>query len=295
MAFGGVGMLASALARAQRRGTEGRERVQELDDNERAYQDSQLQRELVRRQQQMQSEELNAYRQSQIQLQQEAQEMRRRQAEADAKAQGVAAQQRAQEREQDRAFRAEEAEKQRQFMGSQNAATRALASQRQAAGPPLKPVPNAVASGYLGNQKQIQTIDQTIRDIEANPGALGAKALIPDMILNRLPGKTGQGGVMARAGVGDVGSLIIHDRTGATMAVAEARRLQPFIPSPTDDHKTALTKLRRLRALLSEETDALQDFYTPEQGYRGLGGGSRGAQQSQQPPQGYRPNNPFAR
>jgi hypothetical protein len=291
MAIGGVGLLASALARAQRRGQEGRERVQELDANERAYQDSQLQRELVRRQQQLQTDELNAYRQSQIQLQQEAQEMRRRQAEADAKARGVEAQQRAAEREQDRAFRAEEAEKQRQFSASQNAATRALAAQRQQAGPPLKPVPNAVAAGYLGNQKQLQTIDQTIADIQANPGALGAKALIPDMILNRLPGKSGQGGVMARAGVGDVGSLIIHDRTGATMAVAEARRLQPFIPSPTDDSKTALTKLKRLRDLLAEETDALQDFYTPEQGYRGLGGGSRGAEQ-QKP---YRPTNPFAK
>jgi hypothetical protein len=171
-----------------------------------------------------------------------------------------------------------------------------LAASLRPQGSPLKPVPNAVAAGYLGNQKQLQTIDQTIADIQANPGALGAKALIPDMILNRLPGKSGQGGVMARAGVGDVGSLIIHDRTGATMAVAEARRLQPFIPSPTDDSKTALTKLRRLRALLAEETEALQDFYTPEQGYRGLGGGSRpdfsnvqggGAR--------YRPTNPFAK
>lgn len=141
----------------------------------------------------------------------------------------------------------------------------------------LKPVPNAVTSAFLGNQKQLQTIDRTIAEIQANPGAVGAKALLPDMILNRLPTREGQGGVLARAGVGDIGSLIIHDRTGATMAVAEAQRLKPFIPSPTDDSRTAITKLNRLRQALAQESEAMAEFYTPEQGFRGLGPGGAAA------------------
>lgn len=100
-----------------------------------------------------------------------------------------------------------------------------------------------------------------------------------------------KGGVDARAGVADVGSLVIHDRSGAAVTVSEYPRLKPFIPFPTDDHETALKKLNRMRQIIAEETSAMQDFYTPDQGYRGLGGAP--AAPPTAPVRKYSPHNPY--
>jgi hypothetical protein len=42
----------------------------------------------------------------------------------------------------------------------------------------------------------------------------------------------------------------------------------PFIPSATDDKDTVLKKLGRLKLELSNETNAMRDIYSKEQGYR---------------------------
>ena len=186
--------------------------------------------------------------------------------------------------EQDAAVRRELQSSQQSFQAGENAKNRDNAvriagmparSPVGADGTPGKAVPQPVAKAYLANQQQIKTIDRALQEVAKNPKALGLKAFIPDVVLNRVPDRIAEGfegGIEARAGVADVGSLLIHDRSGATVTVAESPRLKPFVPLPTDDAKTATKKLQRLRQLLVEETDGIAQFYSAEQGYRSMPG-----------------------
>lgn len=297
--FLGAGALASALAGAQRRRADGQQVAWDRGMEERRLEESVLQRELARKLQERQ------FGLAERQFQESAadRDLAREQVGALSRERmmsaALAAQEareaRAAERERDERFRAAEAQKQREFIGTQNDLNRqnsrdlrAMAGAQQ---PKPRPVPNAVATAYLGNQKQIKTIDDAIAQIEANPTALGWKAYLPDAVLNRVSGQNMAGGVDARAGVSDVGSLVIHDRTGAAMSASEWQLLKGFIPKDTDDAATALKKLRRMRAIAAEETEAMADFYTPDQGYRGLGANAgAGAPPA---PQGGRPRPPL--
>ena len=116
-----------------------------------------------------------------------------------------------------------------------------------AAGP--KP-PAGVVTSYVDTNSAISHLDRTIAAVEKNPKAFGiTNAVVPDLVLQRTDPK----GVGARALVSDVGSLVIHDRTGATMAAKEAVRLNPFIPSSADDPKAIITKLKGMRQRLQED------------------------------------------
>lgn len=164
--------------------------------------------------------------------------------------------------------------------------SRAAQGGGSAAGGQLRVVPAGVATAHSANVSQLTVLDRAIAGLEANPNAVGLKGYLPGAILNRMGGKGGAGGVGVRADVADVGSLVIHDRSGAAVTVSEYPRLQPFIPSATDDAKTALVKLQRMRSILADETAAMASFYTPEQGYRGMPNGRSSSGSDINPPQG---------
>jgi len=126
----------------------------------------------------------------------------------------------------------------------------------------------------IENRNQMNVIDEAIRRIQANPKALGAKNLLPDIIMQRADPE----GVATRAAVADIGSLKIHERSGAAVTASESPRLMPFVPSVKDTPQAALDKLKRLRAYLDQETQALEaaGAVVPKAG-------------------GYSPDNPFAK
>lgn len=103
------------------------------------------------------------------------------------------------------------------------------------------------------NNQQMKVIDDALSGLTTRPEGVGAKGLIPDFFLQRLDPK----GVDLRANIADIGSLKIHDRSGAAVTVSEAPRLKPFIPLTTDTPEAARKKLQRLRDLLKTETDFL--------------------------------------
>lgn len=133
-------------------------------------------------------------------------------------------------------------------------------------------IPPQIVQGVLQNQKQTRVLDDAIAKLEANPNAVGWKTILPDAALNRLPINAGAGGVDARAGIADVGSLEIRDRSGANVTVGEFPRLRPFIPSALDNAETTLKKLKRMRAIIEDETAGLQTAYGPESGFRPMAG-----------------------
>jgi len=119
----------------------------------------------------------------------------------------------------------------------------------------------------LENVASLRQVDKAIELLDRTKGAgIGARGYIPGPILNRADPE----GVELRAAIADIGSLRLHDRSGAAVTASESPRLVPFIPLATDDSATARTKLKRFR---DEYAATLRDQYAifgPEAGMKPL-------------------------
>jgi hypothetical protein len=111
----------------------------------------------------------------------------------------------------------------------------------------------AIVKSVASNRKQISVIDNAIQHLSEHPSAVGLSRGISDALNQRLDPK----GVQARADIADIGSLTFHDRSGAAVSAHEYPRLAPFIPGVKDTPEAVLTKLRRMKKIIEEETDAL--------------------------------------
>ena len=129
----------------------------------------------------------------------------------------------------------------------------------------LKQVPVHAQKAIVGASTAIKKIDDAIAALDSGTEeATGIKGYLPDMALNRMYPE----GTEARAAVADIGSLVMHERSGAAVTASESPRLKPFIPLITDDKTTALKKLRRMRQIQTDDAEALAGTYNPEQGFR---------------------------
>jgi hypothetical protein len=128
----------------------------------------------------------------------------------------------------------------------------------------LKAIPSNVNLAILKNNQSIQQIDDTIKLLQQNPDATGFKGYLPNFALNRMNPE----GTEARAGVADIGSLVLHDRSGAAVTASESPRLLPFIPLATDDNATVIKKLTRMRNLAAQDQTGLTETYSKDQGYQ---------------------------
>ena len=138
----------------------------------------------------------------------------------------------------------------------------------------------------IENRNQMNVIDEAIKRVRANPGAVGAKNLLPDILMQRMDPE----GVATRAAVADIGSLKIHERSGAAVTAAESPRLMPFVPGVRDTPDAVIQKLSRLRAYLDQETKALEAAGASRTGPVGSTGPAAGPSTASK----YSPNNPFA-
>ena len=136
----------------------------------------------------------------------------------------------------------------------------------------LKDVPPTVNAAIIANQAAGNQLDRAIalmsgEDLPGMTGdksATGLKGYLPNAILSRIDPQ----GVSARAEIADIGSLKINDRSGAAVTASETPRLMPFIPLATDDNETVLKKLRRLKLEVANETNAMKEIYSKEQGFK---------------------------
>lgn len=111
-----------------------------------------------------------------------------------------------------------------------------------------KPMPASAAKGYLDNLQNLARAEkalalvsgQDVGEAKGDKNATGAKGILPMQILNRVD----PSGAETRAALADLGSLVIHDRSGAAVTAAEFPRLAPFIPTVYDDAATSQKKLR---------------------------------------------------
>lgn len=110
-----------------------------------------------------------------------------------------------------------------------------------------KPKPESAAAEKARHEANIgvASIDDAINEIAKHPKALGIKNLLPGA--ERIRQETDPGGVAARAAVANIGSLKLHDRSGAAVTISEFPRLRPFIPVATDSDKAATVKLQKMK------------------------------------------------
>ena len=147
-------------------------------------------------------------------------------------------------------------------------------------GPKLKDAPAAIQKAMIENGTNIRRAEQALALVQGNDvgeakgdkSATGFKGYLPNQLLNRVDPE----GVDARAAIADLGSLVIHDRSGAAVTAAEFPRLAPFIPSEKDDQATIQKKLKRFVQVYRDEMSATEQAYGPANGFRPLGAASAG-------------------
>jgi len=140
----------------------------------------------------------------------------------------------------------------------------------------LKDLPASVQTALISNSTNLRRAENAlalvqgkdIGDAKGDKNATGLKGYLPNQVLNRIDPL----GVDARAQIADLGSLVIHERSGAAVTAAEFPRLAPFIPTEKDDPPTVQKKLKRFIQVYKEEMAATDQMYGPESGYRQLGG-----------------------
>ena len=165
---------------------------------------------------------------------------------------------------------ATQAEAGRQDRLSQTLALRELlankAAESRAAAPVKEMLTAKQQEGVLKNRAALTNIDKALADVESNPDAFGLhNTVLPDMALQRLPGKGNKGGVTARASVANIGSLKIHDRSGAAVTASEFPRLRPFIPLAGDSPDVVKTKLQGLKTEYSTMLEEMAQAYPDSQ------------------------------
>lgn len=131
----------------------------------------------------------------------------------------------------------------------------------------LKPIPSTAARAMADTTTAMNKIDSALKAVDAYPQGLGLLNHVGDAVRQR----TDPNGVDVRAAVADIGSQIIHDRSGAAVTISETPRLVPFIPNVNDTPATVKKKLTRLRANLENDLANTQIEFGPDSGYRQTG------------------------
>ncbi len=131
----------------------------------------------------------------------------------------------------------------------------------------LPKVPASTVKAYVENGRSIRQIGETRKALSAYRDGVGAwNKVTPDFVAQRIDPK----GVSVRAMIADIGSMLIHDRSGAAVTVSETPRLLPFIPQVSDTPEAIIQKLNNLEAALVGMQQDMEDAYSNEAGNSAL-------------------------
>lgn len=128
-----------------------------------------------------------------------------------------------------------------------------------------KALPVSAAKGFLDNHRNLQRATDAltllgggnIGEAVGDKNATGMKGWLPNAVLERFDPK----GVDTRAAIADLGSMVVHDRSGAAVTAAEFPRLAPFIPTASDSPENAAKKLQNFKRVYAAINDDARDFY----------------------------------
>lgn len=131
-------------------------------------------------------------------------------------------------------------------------------------------IPPNINTAIMENMNVVRKVDEALAEFEANPNATGflkgiANATQPGTnVLDTYDPE----GVKARALIADIGSMKIHDRSGAAVTAAEFPRLKPFIPSVYDSPAVVKQKLQNFRNEYMNLLNEMDAVYSEGGGYR---------------------------
>jgi hypothetical protein len=119
-----------------------------------------------------------------------------------------------------------------------------------------KKLPLSAVNSISGNSALMGRIRSTGEAARKNPDATGplkgfANEWLPDAVLQWFDAD----GTVSRAKIAELGSQVIHDRSGAAVTASEFPRLKPFIPQIGDTPDTVQKKLQQFYAIVQEETN----------------------------------------
>jgi hypothetical protein len=136
-----------------------------------------------------------------------------------------------------------------------------------------KALPTSAAGRLLDNQENLRKAEHALALINGSApsgstaagdqNATGWKSYMPEAMLQRFDPE----GVDTRAAIGDLGSMIVHERSGASVTASESPRLRPFLPQTTDSQATVKKKLKRFVEEYTKINQETGDFYR-ESGYK---------------------------
>ena len=132
----------------------------------------------------------------------------------------------------------------------------------------VRDVPAPMVNAMSTNAQAVRQIDKALAALTEYPAGVGADIgaynLLPGPALDKIDPK----GTTLRALVADIGSLKIHDRSGAAVTAAEFPRLKPFVPNIWDDDKTVAKKLAQFRSTYMEILADQYGAYGPTTGHK---------------------------
>jgi len=137
----------------------------------------------------------------------------------------------------------------------------------------IKDIPASITKGMTENLSAMQKIDSAIESLDKTPNATGSWGSVVQYLSPEWGGKLNNEyidpeGLKARAQVADIGSLKLHDRSGAAVTIGETPRLKPFIPSINDNAKTVTEKLLNLKAEYNNMLASQHDYYNHDNGFK---------------------------
>lgn len=133
------------------------------------------------------------------------------------------------------------------------------------------------AAALSANNQVLRTLDMVEASVAKNPTAFGLRNTGVGRVVGALGGtgdlyesrvgtdsKTAAAHRDARALVSRLGSVQIHNLTGAAMAAQEWERLKGSIPTNTEHSAAILSKLRAMRKVIQQENEAISMTYGVE-------------------------------
>ena len=141
----------------------------------------------------------------------------------------------------------------------------------QPLGKPLANIPATANKAMISNEQNLSLAKtalalaegKTVGEVKGDIAATGWKGVLSDEMLQRMDPE----GVNTRAYIADLGSMIVHDRSGAAVTASEMPRLKPFIPKSTDTAEAVQDKLKRFIRAFEQENNLYNETYSKEQGY----------------------------
>ena len=133
---------------------------------------------------------------------------------------------------------------------------------------PAAQQPTPVIRELTGGVTNIRRARDALALATQRPESFGAWQGMANMAPGVLE-RADPGGVDARAAAANLGSLIIHERSGAAVTAAEFPRLRPFIPQ-VGDPPVVQTKIRRFIQEYEDELRTQYEMFGPSAGFRSL-------------------------